>query len=382
MDPEALATAKARLTAGNPMLEPAFHRLLSDANQALQTKPPSVLDKNRLPPSSDKHDFISQAPYFWPDTNSPGHYVHRDGERNPEAGRDSDAGRFGLVCGDVQTLALTFYFTGDEQYAAKAAEFLRVWFLNPATRMNPNLNYGQGIPGEVEGRPEGLISARGLVDVVDAVGLLSGSKSWQAADQQGMAGWCGQYLNWLMTSPIGLGEGRASNNHGTFYDTQVAALALFTGQTNLARQVLLAAREKRIASQIEPDGRQPRELARTLSFDYSVFNLRALMTLAAIGQNAGVDLWHYQTADGRSLLKALEFMAPYANPQRAWPYRQIHQPRRGGLGELVLRAAAVYPRSGLGDALKFFPTGDFASNPARLCFETASPDGSRPTTAH
>jgi len=382
-DPKVLAANKARLAAGDAALQPAFQRLLAAANQALKTKAPSVMDKRRVAPSGDKHDFVSQAPYFWRDTNAPGEkYVRRDGERNPEANRDSDAGHFERLCADVHTLGLAYYFTGDEQYAAKAAEFLRVWFLDAATRMNANLNFGQGIPGETEGRPSGLISARGLVDVVDGIGLLAGSKSWSATDQEGMVQWCEQYLNWLTTSKIGMGEGRASNNHGSYYDTQVAALALFTGQTNLAHSVLVAARKKRIGTQIEPDGRQPRELARTLSFDYSVFNLRALITLAVIGQNAGVDLWHYQTADGRSLLKALEFMAPYADSGHAWPYSQIHQPRRDTLAPVLSRAAAVYPHSGLDNALKFFPAGELASDPARLCFETEMPGATRSPAGH
>jgi len=381
IDPAALARAKTGLAGGDQMFESAFHTLLSEANQDLNTRPPSVMDKTRIPPSGDKHDFISQAPYFWPDTNSPGHYVHRDGERNPEASRDSDAGRFGMVCADVRTLALTFYFTGDEKYAGKATEFLRVWFLNPATRMNPNLNYGQGIPGEVEGRPEGLISARGLVGVVDALGLLAGSKSWTAADQQAMTVWLQQYFNWLTTDKIALAEGRARNNHGTFYDTQVAAVALFLGKTDVARKLLLNARENRIAGQIEPDGRQPRELARTLSFDYSLFNLRALVELASIGKNAGVDLWHYQTADGRSILKAFEFMAPYANPANRWPYKQIHRPNRGALGELLLRAGAVYPKGGLAHALQFYRAQELEANPARLTFETAPINGAEPPPA-
>ncbi|MGH7950309.1 MAG: alginate lyase family protein [Limisphaerales bacterium] len=372
-DPRVLTANKIKLAAGDSSLQPAFRRLLSEANWALTMNPPSVMDKNRIPPSGDKHDFISQAPYFWRDTNSSGvHYIHLDGQRNPEAGKDSDAGHFEQVCLNAHTLALAFYFSGDEKYAAKAAEFIRVWFLNPATRMNPNLNFGQGVPGEVEGRPEGLISARGMVGLMDAIGLLAGSKSWTSTDQREMTAWVGKYFDWLTTNKLALKEGKATNNHGTFYDGQVAALALFLGKTDVARQLLLNDRENRIARQIEPDGRQPRELARTLSFGYSVFNLRALMDLADIGQNAGVDLWHYQTADGRSILKAIEFMAPYADPNRKWPFKQIHKPNRGDLAGLLLRADAVYPKSNLADDLKYFRADALAENQSRFLFETAT----------
>ncbi len=365
-DPQTLAASKAALESGDPALKPALDQLLKDANSHLDQKPPSVMEKKQVPPSGDKHDYLSQAPYFWRDTNSPdGKYVRHDGERNPESNADSDAGRLGKVCSGVHALGLAYYFSGDEKYAAKATEFMRVFFLNPATRMNPNLKYGQGIPGEVEGRPAGLISARGFADLVDGIGLLAGSTSWTEDDQQKMTAWAAEYFQWLTTSKIGLGENAASNNHGTHYDVQAVSLALFIGNTNYAREHLLAARTKRIAQQIEPDGKMPRELARTLSFGYSVFDLRAEMNLADLGRAAGVDLWHYQTADGRSILKATEFMAPYADPQRKWPYQQIHKENRSDLHELLLRAAVEYPDSEpVKDALKFVKAD--AGNPQRL----------------
>lgn len=373
-DPHALADAKAKFQAGDASLKPAFDQLLKEAQKALNSKPVSVMDKHQIPPSGDKHDYISQAPYFWKDAS--GHYVRRDGERNPESGKDSDAGRLGRVCSDTHTLALAFYFTGNEAYAAHAAELLRVWFLDPATRMNPNLNYGQGIPNQVEGRPMGIIGTRGFVDLVDAVGLLSNSKSWTGVDQRGMVAWMTAYLNWMQTSKIGVGEENATNNHGTFYDTQAAALAVFVGKTDLARKIISAAREKRITKQIEPDGKMPRELGRTKSFGYSAFNLRALEDLASIGQNLGIDLWHFRAGDGRSIRKALDFMAPYADPSRQWPYQQIEKANRNALGILLLRAAPEYPDANYESALKDLQTSELLSSQDRLLFKLGPiPDG-------
>ncbi len=371
-DPAVLAQSKAALAAGDVSLQPALKHLLADAGQKLAARAGSVMDKSQVPPSGDKHDYMSQAPYFWKDTNSPaGKYIRRDGERNPEIKNNSDAANLGSVCSGVHTLGLAYYFTGDERYAAKAAELTRVWFLNPATRMNPNLNYGQGIPGEAEGRPTGLIGARGLADFVDGIGLLAGSKSWTAADQQGISEWVREYFHWLTTSKIGGGEQAAGNNHGTWYDVQAVSLALFLGDLDYARKELTSARTKRIAGQIEPDGKMPLELARTLSFGYSLFNLRAEIELAGLGDRAGVDLWHYQTTDGRSLLKALEFMSPYADPARKWTYQQIHPFNRNDLGELLLRAAPEYPDSSIKHAFQFYRADDFADSTQRLYLRMA-----------
>lgn len=372
-DPHVLAEAKTKFQSSDTSLRPVFDELLANAKKAVASKPVSVMDKQQVPPSGDKHDYISQAPYFWKDAS--GRYVRRDGERNPESGKDSDAGRVGKMCSNVHTLAMAFYFTGDEAYAAHAAELLQVWFLNPATRMNPNLNYGQGVPGEVEGRPMGIIGTRGFVELVDDLRLLSTSKSWTASDQQGMIAWMSQYLNWLRTSKIGVGEENATNNHGTFYDTQAAAIAAFVDNTDLARKIITDAREKRIAKQIEPDGKMPRELQRTKSFGYSAFNLRALEDLASIGQNLGIDLWHFTTSDGRSIRKALDFMAPYADPSRKWPYQQIERPGIGSLDLLLLRAAPVYPDAHYETAVKDSQISQLLSSQERLFFRLGTIPG-------
>jgi hypothetical protein len=372
-DPHALAEAKAKFQSGDASLKPVFDELLANAKKALTNKPVSVMDKQQVPSSGDKHDYMSQAPYFWKDES--GHYVRRDGERNPESGKDSDAGRVGKMCSNVHSLAMAYYFTGDEAYAAHAAELLRVWFLNPATRMNPNLNFGQGIPGEVEGRPMGIIGTRGFVELVDDLRLLNNSRSWTAADQQGMTVWMSDYLNWLQTSKIGVGEENATNNHGTFYDTQAAAIAVFVGKPELARKIVTEAREKRVAKQIEPDGRMPRELQRTKSFGYSAFNLRALEDLASIGQNLGIDLWHFTTGDGRSMRKALDFMAPYADPSRKWPYQQIDRPGLGSLDLLLLRAAPAYPDAHYEAALKNPQVSQLAASQERLQFRLGTISG-------
>jgi hypothetical protein len=185
-----------------------------------------------------------------------------------------------------------------------------------------------------------------------------------------MTAWVEHYYNWLTTNPLALDEGKATNNHGTFYDAQVVALALYLGKNNDAKKLLLQDRDHRIAQQIEPDGRQPRELSRTLSFDYSTFNLRALSDLASLGQSAGVDLWHFETVDGRSLRKALKYMAASADPAKAWPHQQIHPPNRHDLYELLLRASGVYRDQELSEALKFYPAEEAERNQIRLLYPT------------
>lgn len=318
------------------------------ADWALTQKPVSVVDKSVMPPSGDKHDYMSEAPYFWPNPHTPTRlpYIRHDGKRNPEISRISDHADLTRMATNARSLALAYYLTGDERYATKAGLLLRTWFLDPATRMNPNLEYAQGIPGINTGRGIGIIESRTLTSVVDAVGLLEGSSNWGEEDQQGMEQWFTKFLAWLRNGPHGKSESRAKNNHGSYYDLQTANFALFVGNRKLAEELLKQAAQKRIGRQIDADGRQPLELARTKSLGYSIFNLRALMGLAALANEMDIDLWHYRAPDGGSIRAALDFLIPYALNEKKWRYQQIDEFQPKELVGPLLQAAIAYQNHG------------------------------------
>jgi len=325
LNADRLVKVREAVRAGETNFAAALARLESDARAALKVGPLSVTQKTALPPSGDKHDYMSQAPYFWPNPTNENRlpYIRRDGERNPEINQFPDHSKMNRMAETVETLALAYYFRRDEKYAERAAELLRTWFLNSATRMNPNFQYAQAIPGLSEGRGIGLIESRAFTRVVDAVGLLQGSKSWTSEDHRRLREWFSQFLDWMIESKNGREEAAAKNNHGTYYDLQVTSYALFVGKSNVVSNVLAGVGSKRIARQIEPDGRQPLELARTKAWSYSLGNVQGLMMLAKLGQQAGFDWWNYSTSDGRNLCKAIEYLLPFAWDEKNWPHKEI-----------------------------------------------------------
>jgi hypothetical protein len=344
LDARRLQTTKERIRNGDKNAAQAMIKLELEAKKAINGGPFSVVSKLATPPSGDKHDYMSQAPYFWPNPDTPDHlpYIRRDGERNPEINKISDHQNMDRMVSAVDTLALAYFFSGNEAYAAKAAELARAWFVEPATRMNPNLEFAQFIPGVNTGRGIGLIETRGLTRVVDAIGLLAGSKAWNESDQRNLERWFSQFLQWMLESKHGRDEAAAKNNHGTYYDLQISSFALFVGKKDLAVRTLEAARTKRIAIQIEPDGRQPLELVRTKGWSYSVGNLDGLTLLATLGERVGVDLWNYRTSDGRSIRCALDYLVPFAFDEKRWPDQQIGEWQPQLLFPLIRRSAGRY----------------------------------------
>lgn len=344
LDAARLAAAKSAIARHDPTVAAAWDALRADAGHALTVTRFSVVDKPVVPPSGDKHDYMSQAPYFWPDPARPDGrpYIRKDGVRNPEINRITDHRAIDGVVASTQTLGLAYYFSGDERYADKAASLLRAFFLDPATRMNPNLQYAQFIPGINSGRGIGLIETRGFTRVVDAIGLIAGSTAWRADDDRGVRDWFAAFLKWMQASGNGRDEAAAKNNHGTYYDLQVTSFALFLDRRDLAMQVLERAKERRIAVQIEPDGREPLELVRTNAWSYSSGNLDGMTELATLGDRAGVDLWHFVTSDGRSIRKAILFLAPYALGEKKWDFAQINAFNGSSFFGVLRRAAGHY----------------------------------------
>ncbi|MEZ4637208.1 MAG: alginate lyase family protein [Caldilineaceae bacterium] len=345
LDAQQLRYTKQRLTDKDADLQDAYTKLLADAEDALNAGPWSVMDKPHTPPSGDKHDYYSVGPYWWPNPQSADGlpYVRRDGETNPERARyDSDPLKD--LVDTVDILALAYFFSDDERFARHAAYLLRVWFLDDATRMNPHLNFGQAIPGICEGRGIGIIDTLQLSRTVDAIGLLAPSIHWGNTDQLGMLDWFHRYTNWLLQSQLGRDEARQHNNHGVWYDVQLAAFALFAGMKEVARTVLMTSAPQRIAAHIAADGSQPHELARTRSLSYSVMNLHGLMDLARLGDHFDLDLWRFVGRNGSGIQAALDYLIAHA-VDATWDRPQITPFDPADLLPLLLRAAAIYPET-------------------------------------
>lgn len=344
LDPAALENTKARLQRGGGALRSALDKLKRDAAPMLVERNFSVVDKRLVPPSGDKHDYMSLAPYWWanPGTANGLPYVRRDGEINPERDRASDRKSLENMTSGVETLSFAYFFTGREEYAARAAKLLRVWFLDEATKMNPHLRFAQAIPGRSSGRGAGIIETHNLPDLIDAVALLAGSKEWSGNDQRALQAWFDKYLRWLLESAQGRSEAKALNNHSSWYDVQVASFSLFIGKKDLAKNVVSEFAAKRIAKQIESDGRQPYELERTQSWNYSLFNLEAMFSAASIAEKLGVDLWNDQGAEKHGIRKALDWLVPFAADKSTWSHPQVTRLQPEKLAPLLRRAALHY----------------------------------------
>ena len=327
LDFNTIAQKKKKIQAKDSELYPAYLQLLKDADKLLNYLPVSVMGKTDLPPSGDKHDYMSLAPYWWPNpaTANGLPYIRKDGEINPEVKNYPDKEHMPVLCEHINLLALAYYFSQDEKYAKHASKLLQVWFLDPATKMNPNLKYGQAVKGVVEGRAEGLIDTRQFIFVIDGINLIKTSKYWTAQNQKEMKAWFADFLNWIQTSDIGKDEMNAPNNHGVWYDAQTLAIALYVDSTNLANKIVQRA-ANRLDLQQDSNGFFPLELARTTSFHYSAFILNAFTVIAQLSEKTNINLWQLKTSSGKSLSKAFDALMPFLIQKKEWTAGQQIRP--------------------------------------------------------
>ena len=338
-----LAESKAKIKAIDAGYMPAFNQLINVADALLKYTPVSVMDKTDLPPSGNKHDYMSIGPYWWPDPSKPGAvpYIRKDGEVNPEVKNFPDKENMPKLCENVYVLSLAYYFSGNEKYAKHAAKLIKVWFLDSATAMNPHLNYGQAIKGITNGRAEGIIEVRHFIFLIDAVEILKSSENFNDGRQKKLKKWFKEFLNWLQTSSIGKDEMAAKNNHGVWFDATNLAIAIFVEDKKLADKIVQNAAE-RLDAQMDDKGYFPLELERTTSLHYTAFILDAFTIIAQLSEKTNTNFWTLQTKSKKSLEKGYETFLPFLADNKKWTYKQIKPFTMNNAFQILWKAATKY----------------------------------------
>ena len=294
-------------------------RILRLAAKAMQLKPPAITDHIATNSAGGPHDFFSQADYAWPNpTNKTGlPYISRDGMSNPNVFTYHRMAMRNMKDA-VAALAAAYAITGDDQYPRKAAQFIRVFFLDPQTRMNPNLQYAQAVLGSSTGEPYGIIDTLHLAELAVAVPFLEKSPAFDPAVDAALKQWFADYTRWIMTSKPGIKEMTNPNNHSIACFVQLAAFARYTG----GQQVLNLCRDRfktvLFPNQMTNDGSFPRELKRTKPYGYSIFQADDLSTLCVLLSTPDDDLWKFTLPDGRAPRNAVDFIYPYLLDKNKW----------------------------------------------------------------
>lgn len=288
------------------------------ANAALKKQPYTIVHKKSF--SGNVHNYESLAYYAWP--NGDGTYTVKDGHPSPDYTKYDAKKIYGL--GDIlHDLGLAFYTTSMQEYASAAVRQLRVWFIDDSTKMNPNFNYGQLIPGHNNnnGHPGVISEAYSLLDVLDCISLLESDHQLDRSERHQLKTWFKSLNKWLCNSEIGHKMDQHKNNLSIMYDVLRYRIAMFTNDKDLKRSIRDNFLEKRIIPQFAQDGTQPEELKRNKSMMYSIFNLSHALQFCRLLQYDGYDCSVYKSR----LTASVDFIRNYINNKEAYPYQEIGQ---------------------------------------------------------
>jgi beta-galactosidase len=295
-------------------------RILRLADEALAAAPVTITDSRAKYSEGGPNDFYSNGDYWWPDPAKPDGlpYIKRDGESNPGNFNDH---RMAMrkMRDHVAALGGAYKLTGDDRYAAKAAEFLRAFFLDPKTRMNPHFQFAQAVPGVSPGRGTGIIDGLHIVEVPLAVEAMENSAAFPDSVLSGLKDWFGEMARWMDTSKNGREEAAAGNNHAVAFYLQLAVFSQFAGDQARVEECRRQFKTVFVPKQMAGDGSFPAELARTKPYGYSIFQLDNMASLCQVLSQPDGNLWNFALPDGRGLRKAMDYLYPFLADKSKWP---------------------------------------------------------------
>ncbi len=307
----------------DPAIVPFIERLKIISKSLMKKGPWSVTFTPSPAASGNPHDYFSEGSYWWPDPSDPKKpYIRKDGERNPDR-FDKHRRDLELMSQSVLALSISSYLLDSPKFADRAIEFMKVWFINQSTRMNPHMQYAQAIRNRSDGRGVGIIDSRSFVYVLEGINFLKASNNWNDTIDRQIKSWFKEYLDWLTQSKNGLDEKKGGNNHSTWWSVQVGAIADFLNETEILSTTFDYVKNVLIEKQIEADGTQPKEEARTNSLGYSFFNLDAYSMILRLAKMNGINLWNYQNKKGGSVIQSVEYILPYLKDPGSWEKQQI-----------------------------------------------------------
>ena len=294
--------------------------------QAAMKADPVSLRSVPLPTSAEAAgalpgDFYSMGDYWWPDPTTPHGlpYIRRDGESNPE---NFDTHRLLLreMRDQVAALAAGYVLDRNPKVAQRASAWLRVFFVDPATRMHPHLRFAQAIPGVTPGRGIGIIDTLHLIEVLPALEAMANAPGIDGETITAVRAWFAEYLQWMLTHPNGIEEGATPNNHSVAYWLQVAVFARSVRHETALVEARRQWSDVILPDQMAPDGSFPRELERTKSYGYSIFQLDNVALLTEVLSGPDDELWAFRLPDGRSIARAIAYLYPFLHDKEQWPF--------------------------------------------------------------
>lgn len=294
--------------------------IINAANKVLQTEPVAVTDKS-FSISGNPHNFESLSIYWWPNPQNPtGPYIAKDGQANPEH-KQYDLPRLMKMVDNLQKVGKAYIITKDSKYYDFFCKQLDVWFINDETKMLPNFNYCQFIPGRNNGKgnPQGMIDSYNFNSIIENINKVNAIQPIGNKRLKALKRWMKNFASWMENSDNGKVASRYKNNQGIAYDTTLFNIYRFAGNDKKCSQVIQSCCH-RIKQQIDNEGKQPEELKRTRAYFYSIWNLQHIVEFLTYANDASFDI---DNETRRKVCKSIQYLEQFIGHKEKFPYKDI-----------------------------------------------------------
>ena len=297
------------------------NRIMVMAAATLLLEPVTITRYHAALSPGSPNDFFSTGEFWWPNTNSPDGlpYYRRSGRPNPDVFAEHRK-CLSVFRDNLTALAAAYKVTGNDRYATVGAEWLKVFFINPATRMNPNVQYAQSVPGIATGRTGGIQDVLPLVEVPVAVKTLEKSPSFSPEISAGFRKWAADYLDWLMTSAKSDDLADTGDNFTLIYWLNVAVFADYLGDQERLDICRNRFKYFLLSNQIGPDGNFT-YAPRNRVFDAMLSQSDYLGTLCQVLSTSNDDLWHFTSPEGRNVRQMVDHLYGQLENKTKWSKR-------------------------------------------------------------
>ena len=298
-----------------------YKDIVRRAEDIIAKEPVAVTDKSTTL-SGDKHNYESLSIYWWPDPKNPnGPYIARDGQKNPEYNK-YDLQRLTTLRANLVVPAQAFFITRDDRYFDYFCRQIDVWFIDRDTRMTPNFEYSQFIPGRNNGHgnPQGMAEVNNFNNILESIRLVNSAKSIGRGRMKALQTWFSDFAHWMQYSDYGQQAQAFKNGQTLTFDVTLYNIFIFTGKKDGRQDIFDAFHEKRVMAQIKDDGSMPEALRRTKGFSYSVVNLERFVTFISLTKSDGNMLPKESLA---RIKQAFTFLRSFENNREAFPYSEI-----------------------------------------------------------
>jgi hypothetical protein len=310
-----------------PWTVDAVRRLRAEADKRLREAPRSVTTDHPAGVNLDPHEYYGEAPFWWPDPANPAApWIRREGHVNPDR-VVADKIALDSTCDAIFTLGAASFFLDDPRYGRHAARLINAFFLNPKTRMNPNLEHSEAIRGVNDSRG-GSIEGRVFVRALQGMEFLAQSGQWDAREAAATHKWFEEYLRWLEHSKVASEEKTGGSLRASWWAAQVAAIATFLEDKASAQMAFHYYQDTAFP---RAEGRLAREEDRARPLSYTAASAEAMATTCRVAQAQGVDLWNTQAKGGAALAAVIASLTPHIADRKKWDREQMAEFEADGI---------------------------------------------------